>query len=225
MATFRIGRRAIRYVVRHGGSEYAHLRLKDDKYLEVTLPQKSQVRARELLNKKRAWVERTLHKLGSRKRVFDGKRLLVWDVPYQLKVVKAKGSSVKISHGTVIVGLNGDSNLRETVKNWMAGKTQRYAEKRLNHYRRTLAFNAEGVGISDSRKWGYCTRDRRVFFNWQLAALPKELADYVVLHEASHLSEFNHSHHFRARLLSLCPDFRERELNLRNIVPWLPLNW
>jgi len=222
MAIFKAGRRAVRYVVRHGGSKYAHLRLKDKDHLEVILPQSSQVSARELLNKKRAWIERALLRLYGRKRVFDRNRLLVWGIPHRLKVVKATDNSVKMKDGTVVVGLNGEINLRQTVKNWMAAKTREYAKRRLRHYGKKLAFEAGSVGISDSRKWGHCTEDRRVFFNWQLAALPKELADYVVLHEASHLSEFNHGHHFRARLLSLCPDFRERDLSLRSVVPWLP---
>jgi hypothetical protein len=56
-------------------------------------------------------------------------------------------------------------------------------------------------------------------FNWQLIALPKELIEYVIDHEIAHLLEFNHSTNFHKRLASLCPNFRERENMLKNIIP------
>jgi predicted metal-dependent hydrolase len=45
--------------------------------------------------------------------------------------------------------------------------------------------------------------------------LPRELADFVVLHEISHLREFNHSRRFRYTLATLCPDFKEKEATLK----------
>jgi hypothetical protein len=103
----------------------------------------------------------------------------------------------------------------------MTPRTRRYVTKKVSEYRRKLGFDIETVEIADSKRWGYCTRDRTLVFNWQLAALPRELTDYVLLHELSHSSEFNHNGRFRALLFSLCPDFREREQALRSIVPWL----
>ena len=48
--------------------------------------------------------------------------------------------------------------------------------------------------------------------------MPSDLADYVVLHEISHLREFNHSRGFRYALASLCPDFKEKEAMLKRYV-------
>ena len=56
-------------------------------------------------------------------------------------------------------------------------------------------------------------------FNWQLIALPKELIEYVINHEITHLLEFNHSTNFHKRLVALCPDFREKENVLKNVTP------
>lgn len=222
METFRVGRRAIQYTVRRGGSKYAHLRFREHAHLEVTLPQKSRVSVRELLNKKRGWIEREIRRVVNSRRVFDRKQLLLKGVPHRLKVVRAKQNRVKVRGRTIFVGLADGSDLRQCIRNWMTPETRRYATKRVNDYRRKLGFNVESVEVADSKRWGYSTRDRRLVFNWQLGALPRELADYVVLHEVSHLSEFNHNGRFRLLLFSLCPDFKEREHALRSIVPWVP---
>jgi hypothetical protein len=175
---------------------------------------------KRLLNKKRSWIERELQRIANRRRVFDGKQLLIRGAPHRLKIVKGRRNSVKVRGGIVHVSLGDGSDLRQCIVDWMAPKTQRYTMKRVNTYGSKLGFKVEGIEVGDSKRWGHCTRDRRLVFNWQLAALPRELADYVVLHEVSHLSEFNHNGRFRTLLFSLCPDFREREELLLTIVPW-----
>ena len=46
--------------------------------------------------------------------------------------------------------------------------------------------------------------------------LPKPAA---VLHELTHLEEFNHSPAFKRKLAKVCPDFRQREKELDYISP------
>jgi predicted metal-dependent hydrolase len=169
------------------------------------------VSPRELLTKKRAWIERELQRNANRRRVFDGKQLLLRGAPYKLKVIKTRRNSVKVRGRTVFVGLANGCDLRKCVLDWMTPQAQRHAMKMVNTYGKKLGFKVESVQVDDSKRWGHCTHDRRLVFNWQLVALPRELADYVVLHEVSHLSEFNHNGRFRTLLFSLCPDFRERE--------------
>jgi hypothetical protein len=48
--------------------------------------------------------------------------------------------------------------------------------------------------------------------------LPRELADYVILHELSHLKELNHSRRFKYELASICPDFKEKEAMLKRFI-------
>lgn len=220
MGTFTLGRRRIQYTVKRSESKYAHLRFRDHTQLEVSLPRASEVTARQVLNRKRSWIEGALQRITYRKSVFNRRQLLLGGVPHRLSVVKAKHNSVRVSSETVFVNLANGSDLRQCIKDWMTPETRRYATKRTNYYRKKLGFDIRSVEVGDSRRWGHCTRDRKLVFNWQLAALPKELADYVVLHEISHSKEFNHAGRFRTLLYSLCPDFREREQALRNMMPW-----
>ncbi len=95
-----------------------------------------------------------------------------------------------------------------------------YAVRKVSELSPKLGVRPSRVDVREMGKWGYCTREGRLSFSWQLAALPERLREYVVLHELTHLTEFNHSRSFRKKLASVCPDFRDRERELDRVVPY-----
>ena len=67
-----------------------------------------------------------------------------------------------------------------------------------------LAYWSAVYGISFGRvairkqksRWGSCSSVGNLNFNYRLGFLPKELMDYVVVHELCHIKEYNHSKNF-----------------------------
>ena len=47
-------------------------------------------------------------------------------------------------------------------------------------------------------RWGSCTSEGNLNFNWRLIFAPEKVLDYVVVHELSHRKEMNHSPAFYA---------------------------
>ena len=53
------------------------------------------------------------------------------------------------------------------------------------------------VTIRDQKtRWGSCSSQHNLNFNWRLILAPPEVLEYVVVHELCHLWEFNHSKRF-----------------------------
>jgi predicted metal-dependent hydrolase len=71
------------------------------------------------------------------------------------------------------------------------------------------------LGKMDNRyRWGSCTVNSNVNFNWRLIKAPIFVIDYVVLHELAHLLETNHT----ARFWSIV---RANTANMEKAKAWL----
>lgn len=73
------------------------------------------------------------------------------------------------------------------------------------------------------RRWGSCAADGTLRFNWRVAMLPPELAEYIVVHELAHLSVRNHSPNFWAVVAEALPEAQARRRQLREVERTLPL--
>ena len=80
------------------------------------------------------------------------------------------------------------------------------------------------VLVRDQRKrWGSCSSDGVIRLNWRLVMLDRELIDYVVVHELSHLRVRNHSPAFWKVVAQSIPDVAQRHRRLKEIALRLPL--
>lgn len=64
-------------------------------------------------------------------------------------------------------------------------------------------------------RWGSCSKEGSLNFNYRIALLPAELAEYIIVHEVCHLFELNHSRRFWNRVAELLPDYLVRRKRLR----------
>jgi predicted metal-dependent hydrolase len=72
-----------------------------------------------------------------------------------------------------------------------------------------LGVTYERIHIRDQRsRWGSCSTNGNLSFNWRLVLAPFEVLDYVVVHELCHLREHNHSHKFWSLVESRRSDYR-----------------
>lgn len=89
-------------------------------------------------------------------------------------------------------------------------------QERIEYYNKFYNFAFKKVSVKNNKsRWGSCSRKGNLNFNYKLIFLSQELVDYVVVHELSHLGEFNHSKKFWLLVASSLPDYRERRKALR----------
>jgi predicted metal-dependent hydrolase len=55
------------------------------------------------------------------------------------------------------------------------------------------------------KRWGSCSAMRNISLNWRLIEAPKDVIDYVILHELLHTRLLTHDHRFWAHLRAICP--------------------
>lgn len=86
-----------------------------------------------------------------------------------------------------------------------------------------VEFFAQRMGVAYKRitvrhqltRFGSCTEQGNLSFNCLLMAMPKEICDYVIVHELCHRTQMNHSPAFWKAVEAVLPDYKERRLWLK----------
>ena len=73
------------------------------------------------------------------------------------------------------------------------------------------------------RRWGSCSFEGTLRFNWRVMMLAPNLIDYIVAHELAHLTHRNHSSDFWDLVVMAMPDAQQRRKRLREAGRTLPL--
>lgn len=58
-------------------------------------------------------------------------------------------------------------------------------------------------------RWGSCTSEGNLSFNCMLMKTPKDVIDYVIIHELCHRKEMNHSKNFWAEVERAMPEYEK----------------
>ncbi len=76
-------------------------------------------------------------------------------------------------------------------------KARALVHERIAHWNSFYKFQIGTIRIGNQKsRWGSCSARKNLNFNYKIVFLPKELADYVIVHELCHLRELNHSKRF-----------------------------
>ena len=66
-------------------------------------------------------------------------------------------------------------------------------------------------------RWGSCSSNKSVSFSWRVIQHRKEVVDFLIYHELSHMYVMNHSKDFYDVLAEYCPNYKELDYELNHI--------
>jgi len=218
-----IGGKRIEYLVLRGTSRrYTYFRFRPDLMLEVVLPRGRLGDAGAAISQRREWILQKYEEMRKSRRILDDERVMFdgrfLEIAYEQGLEKEE-ILPDLERGTVVVRASDRSRVKELVRRWFLKETSRYVMKKLADLAVTLPAAYKMADVREIKNWGYCTRSGRLSFSWQLIALPEPVREYVILHELTHLEEFNHSPAFKRKLARVCPDYRQRKKELYYISP------
>ena len=98
------------------------------------------------------------------------------------------------------------------------GAARQLAHARLAYFNRLYGFSYGAVSIrNQTTRWGSCSREGNLSFNYKIALLPEPLADYVIVHELCHRGVFNHSSVFWDLVSRAIPNHKDMRKQLRQL--------
>lgn len=108
-----------------------------------------------------------------------------------------------------------EEELKSNLKKYYFSSCKKIVGERIKLYQTQLKVKPKSIEIVESRtKWGSCSSDKKITFNYRLAMAPVEVIDYVIIHELCHLIHMNHDRSFWRRVGSIMPDYKEKEQSL-----------
>jgi len=91
------------------------------------------------------------------------------------------------------------------------------AISRVEFFNKNYGFKFNKINIKNQKtRWGSCSKKGNLNFNYKIVVLPKQLADYIIVHELCHLKEFNHSRKFWNLVAKIMPNYLEIKNELKN---------
>ena len=92
------------------------------------------------------------------------------------------------------------------------------AEEKVKFFNAHYVFAYKKISIKNQKtRWGSCSKQGNLNFNYKIAVLPERLADYLVVHELCHLGEFNHSQNFWDLVGEVLPNYKALRAELHGI--------
>lgn len=106
----------------------------------------------------------------------------------------------------------------ERLVKWLKANAKRIFFKVTEETARRMDTTYRSVTVTSARgRWGSCSADNALHYSFRLIYAPKEVIEYVVVHELAHTKHKNHSKAFWAEVAKYEPDWKAK----RN---WLKLH-
>lgn len=97
--------------------------------------------------------------------------------------------------------------------------SRHFVHTRVTHWNSFYNFKYGRIAIKNTKTlWGSCSKKGNLNFSYALIHLPRELADYVIVHELCHLQEHNHSPRFWELVAHTQPNYLCLRRDLRTYV-------
>ncbi|MFM2390741.1 MAG: hypothetical protein RLZZ437_2296 [Pseudomonadota bacterium] len=137
----------------------------------------------------------------------EGRLLTVQSGPG--RVVRIDGEALLVPGDAAQAGRRVCAFLKALARTRLVAASDRYAALAGRRF--------AAVTLRDTRtRWGSCTAQGALMFNWRLVMAPPDVLDYVAAHEVAHLIEMNHSPAFWAVVARLRPDWKRQRDWLRS---------
>ncbi|SIS90560.1 M48 family metallopeptidase [Salimicrobium salexigens] len=184
-----------------------------------------------LIQQKAPWILSKIKALGevnepaTPKDFVSGEKIPYLGRNYKLKVYREALDTVsfKFHQGKFLATVPRNwtqeqvqQTLEQTLIDWYKSHGFLKIKERVQRYQKYLGVTPRSVSLRNQRKrWGTCTPEGNVYFNWRILLAPVRVIDYIIVHELAHLAVPEHNEKFWNLIRSVLPDYEGRKEWLR----------
>jgi len=201
-----------------------YLSFDDEGNLIIKSPKVSQKYIETLLLKKSSWINRSREKILNKKgRALDfssSNNLYYYGNSYPLVLEQHHKKRIQLDFidDTFILRYSNydeDSFMRH-IDNFYKKEAQKEIPNIVLVWSLAMGVKYKKISFRKTkRQWGSCSRDNNLSFNTMLIKLPREVIQYVVVHELAHIKHKHHQKSFWTEVESYLPDYKKHISELK----------
>ncbi|MBI5404003.1 MAG: M48 family metallopeptidase [Ignavibacteriae bacterium] len=192
------------------------IKVTHDKEVHVVIPLRYPLhRLKPLLENRSEWINKKieyfdrlkseLFRLDEKEILYIGERYLFVLKPEMKNTFLVDEEAKKIYSGVNLL----EKDMQE---HWLKQEAKRVISERINVINKDGRFSYNRIFVrSQKTKWGNCSSNKNISFNWRLIKAPMEIIDYLIVHEFTHLDEMNHSPEFWRKVSLVYPEYRNAD--------------
>lgn len=129
----------------------------------------------------------------------------------EVRISEGRAGMVGIAEDKIVLFSKTDDSamVQKILTGWFDKQAKSIIPKRVRLYAEQMGETYGKITIKNQKKrWGSCSNARNLNFNRRLIMAPREVLDYVVVHELCHLRQMNHSKEFWREVEMVLPDYK-----------------
>lgn len=191
----------------------------------ISIPKGVDYDVDDLLSRRSNLIKRKYREALSKIKILDKNVILYKGHPYQITAnqnSKPPKIRIHLKDDEMIIHVRKREKPKIILKNWITNQTKSMVDNIADKYSDQIGEEPTRISVTDTKRWGYCGNNKAIIFNWQLATLPPKLAEFIIIHELVHLIHLNHQKGFHAKMKRIIPDYKQREIKLKQYVALEP---
>ena len=138
----------------------------------------------------------------------DGYTFLLLGENYEIRLTDTRYIRLNVKESALYLP---EKNARKRLVLWLKENAKRIFTQASLETAKRMGVTVQSVEISSARtRWGSCSRDNRIRYSFRLLYTPKEMVEYVIVHELAHVKHKNHSPAFWREVEKYVPDYKAR---------------
>jgi len=177
---------------------------------------------RQFVQSQGSWINKQKAKLKKRQTLLTQAFVYIFGKKYQLKLANLNqtiggffviGDNLIYQPPSTITTIQQkqlppktklEKFLKNTAANYLYPRTHQLAQKMGLQFKRITLKQQKS-------RWGSCSSQKNLNFNWRLVHFQPKVIDYVIIHELAHLVHLNHSAQFWALVAKFDGDYKEHK--------------
>jgi len=200
-------------------SKTASLKVEDEQVIIVVPRDLTIERVEQIVADKHHWIldKIALHQQAtpaSSKQYVSGEAFPYLGRNYRLKLLTGTYQPLKLVNGRLQLTLRESSIqdyfTRGALIRWYKRNATRKFNEKVSRYAKVVGVKPNSINIKSFKsRWGSCSAEGDVDFNWVVVMAPNRIVDYIVVHELCHLLHHDHSTKFWNEVERVMPNYQE----------------